>query len=126
MEWWTENYRWLFGGRFLIGEFSGYVAGELFEARELLGFDRYRGEFASVWADNMTTAFDLSRGTYDKRTQTLTMEGLHDDLERGLKNRKFKNVWRFEGDDNYVQQIYRQDGDGKMHRRAEVRATRLE
>ncbi len=122
----TADYRWLFGGRFLLGELEGYVAGELFRAKELLGFDRFRQEYNSLWVDNKTTAVQLATGHYDQRKGELVLEGVQDDVDQNVRDQKFKIVYRFVEDDKLVMEIFREQADGTMHRRVEVAGKRID
>lgn len=118
------DYRWALGGRFLVGGLDGYVDGGLFQAREILGYDSFRGEYRSVWVDNNTTAFTLARGKYVARSKTLTFNGVQDDVEKNLRDVPFRFVYRFVDDDHFQIEIWRPDSGGKMVMRTSVNATR--
>ena len=118
------DYRWALGGRFLVGRYDGYVDGGLFQAREILGYDSFRGEYRSVWVDNNTTAFTLSTGEYDARTKTLTFKGVQDNVEKNLRDEPFRFVYRFIDDDHFRIEIWRPDPAGKMVKGTTVNATR--
>ncbi len=122
----TSDYRWLFGGRFLRGEYDGYVMGELFQAKELLGYDNYRRQYNSIWIDNMTTAFTHGMGYYDARQEALILEGVQDDVERGVRDEKFRFIYRFEDADNMTIELWRPDQGGKMFQAAKIAATRID
>ncbi len=118
------DYRWALGGRFLVGRYDGYVDGGLFQAREILGYDSFRGEYRSVWVDNNTTAFTLSTGEYDARTKTLTFKGVQDNVEKNLRDEPFRFVYRFIDDDHFRIEVWRPDAAGKMVKGTTVNATR--
>ena len=122
----TADYRWILGGRFLIGSYWGYVAGERFEARDMLGYDNFRQQFDSIWIDNKTTAFTLSSGHYDRRQDALIMEGTQDDVDRKVRDEPFRFIYRFGGDDRMAIEVFIPGPQGKMFRRLKVEATRLE
>ena len=122
----TADYRWLFGGRFLVGEYDGYVMGELFQAKELLGYDNYRQQYNSIWIDNMTTAFTHGTGHYDARQKALILEGVQDDVERGVRDEKFRFIYRFLDADNMTIELWRPDQGGKMFQAAKIAATRID
>ena len=122
----TVDYRWIFGGRYLVGNYEGYVRGEAFKAREVLGFDRFRQEYNSLWIDNTTTNFVLSKGRFDKATKTLVLEGTEDDVERDRRDVKFKLVYRVVGPEELAIEYRRETSPGRMFKAAEVKATRLE
>ena len=118
------DYRWALGGRFLIGRYDGHVNGALFQAREILGYDSFRGEYRSVWVDNNTTAFTLSTGEYDARKRTLTFKGVQDDVEKNLRDQPFTLVYRFADDDHFQIQVRRPGPGGTMVKTTNVNATR--
>ena len=118
------DYRWALGGRFLIGRYDGHVNGALFQAREILGYDSFRGEYRSVWVDNNTTAFTLSTGEYDARKRTLTFKGVQDDVEKNLRDQPFTFVYRFVDDDHFQIQVRRPGPGGTTVKTTNVNATR--
>ena len=118
------DYRWALGGRFLVGRYDGYVDGSLFQAREILGYDSFRGEYRSVWVDNNTTAFTLSTGAYDARTKTLTFKGVQDNVEKNIRDEPFRFVYRFIDNDHFRVEIWRPNAAGKMVQGTTVNATR--
>ncbi len=118
------NYSWVLGGRFLIGRYDGYVDGELFKGREILGYDAFRGEYRSLWIDNNTTAFTMSTGHYDRAKDILTFEGTQDDVERNLRDRKFRTIYRFGDDESFVMEVWRPGSNGKLAKGTVVTATR--
>ena len=118
------DYRWALGGRFLVGRYDGYVDGGLFQAREILGYDSFRGEYRSVWVDNNTTAFTLSTGEYDARTKTLTFKGVQDNVEKNLRDQPFTFVYHFINDDHFRIEVWRPNPAGKMVKGTTVNATR--
>ncbi len=118
------DYRWALGGRFLVGRYDGYVDGGLFQAREILGYDSFRGEYRSVWVDNNTTAFTLATGEYDARTRTLTFKGVQDNVEKNRRDEPFRFVYRFIDDDHFRIEVWRPNPAGKMVKGTTVNATR--
>lgn len=122
----SANYRWILGGRFLVGELDGFIDGEAFTARELLGYDAFRGEFTQVWIDNRTTAFTVARGQYREADKSIVLDGTEDDVDRNLRDQPFRISYRFASDGEVVIKLERPDKSGTLYRRAEVRATRAE
>jgi hypothetical protein len=122
----TADYRWIYGGRYLVGEYDGFVGGEVFNAKEVLGYDNFRQEFWSIWLDNSSTTYALSRGKYDEKTKTLTFEGTQDNLERGVRDEKFRIVYQFAGPSEMSIEIHRPGPDGKLAKAVEVKGTKVE
>ena len=118
------DYRWALGGRFLVGSYDGYVDGGLFQAREILGYDSFRGEYRSVWVDNNTTAFTLSTGVYDARAKTLTFKGVQDNVEKDIRDEPFKFVYRFIDENHFRIEVWRPNDAGKLVKGTTVNATR--
>ena len=118
------DYRWALGGRFLVGRFDGYVDGGLFQAREILGYDSFRGEYRSVWVDNNTTAFTMATGAYDARTRTLTFKGVQDNVDKNIRDEPFRFVYRFVDDDHFRIEVWRPNPSGKMVKGTTVNASR--
>jgi len=118
------DYRWALGGRFLVGGFDGYIDGGLFQAREILGYDSYRGEYRSVWVDNNTTAFTMSTGEYNARTKTLTFKGVQDNVEKDIRDEPFKFVYRFIDENHFRIEVWRPNDAGKLVKGTTVSATR--
>ena len=118
------DYRWALGGRFLVGGFDGYIDGGLFKAREILGYDSFRGEYRSVWVDNNTTAFTMATGEYTARTRTLTFKGVQDNVERDVRDEPFTFVYRFVDKDHFQIEVWRPNPAGKMVKGTTVSATR--
>ena len=118
------DYRWALGGRFLVGSYDGYVDGGLFQAREILGYDSFRGEYRSIWVDNNTTAFTMATGAYDARTRTLTFKGVQDNVDKNIRDEPFTFVYRFIDDDHFRIEIWRPNPAGKLVKGTTVNATR--
>ncbi|MHC4218266.1 MAG: DUF1579 family protein [Planctomycetota bacterium] len=122
----NADYRWTLGGRFLIGNYVAYIGGERFEAKDVLGYDNFRGQYSGLWIDNETTAFTLSRGRYDQGRDTLILEGTQDDVGRKVKDEPFRFVYLLGGDDRMAIESFIPGDGGKMFRRVRVEATRAD
>lgn len=123
----TADYRWVCGGRFLIGRYDGYINGAPFNAMDVLGYDNFRRQFNSFWIDNTTTAFTLATGQYAADKGELVFEGVQDDAERSLRDRKFRIVYRFVGADRMEIEVFRPGGEGgALQRTALVTGTRID
>src|SRR5262249_54426921 len=61
----SEN-GWVLGGRFVKQDYHGMTAnGQPFEGIGLTGYDNVKGEYQTLWIDNMMTGMMLGSGTYD-------------------------------------------------------------
>ena len=117
------RYEWTMGGRFLVGEYTGDRGRDVFRGREVIGYDSFRQEYRWFWVNNMTTGFTLATGHADKKTRTLTMEGVQDDIEQGLRDQPFKVVYKYVNDNEMSIEVYKTVG-GKLYKRAKVRSVR--
>ena len=117
------RYEWTMGGRFLVGEYTGDRGRDVFRGREVIGYDSFRQEYRWFWVNNMTTGFTLATGHNDKKTRTLTMEGVQDDIEQGLRDQPFKVVYKYVNDNEMSIEVYKTVG-GKLYKRAKVRSVR--
>jgi hypothetical protein len=123
----SGDYRWIFGGRFLVGHFEGYVNGRDFDALDILGYDNFRENFQSFWIDNSTTAFTLASGHYDAGRKELSVEGTQDDVASNRRDRKFKLVYRFPSPGEMVMEVHREPPEGGgMYRSAQAMGTKVQ
>ena len=120
------DYRWIYGGRYLVGKLSGFILGDSFEGLDVLGYDVYRGEFQLFWIDNQSTGFMLARGSYDETKRELVFKGTLDDVAHNHRDMPFRTVHRFSGSDEMVAEMYVPGPDGTMYKRLEIRSTRVE
>ncbi len=50
------------GGRFLMMDFNGFMMGQPFEGIWLVGFDNLEQKYNTLWIDNTSTSFFITRG----------------------------------------------------------------
>lgn len=122
----TSDYRWIFGGRYLVGKLSGYIMGDAVKGLDVLGYDGFRGEFQMFWIDNQSTGFMQARGSYDETKRQLVMNGTLDDVAHGRRDMPFRTLHQFSGDNKMVAEMYVPGPDGRMYKRLEIRSTRVE
>src|SRR5437879_9050116 len=51
----TNTNQWILGGRFIEQQVKGQMMGQPFEGIGMIGYDNTKGEYVSVWLDNMNT-----------------------------------------------------------------------
>lgn len=68
----SEN-RIIMGGRFLEQKFNGTAMGQPFEGYGLTGYDNQKGEYSTLWVDNMTTAMMSGTAKMDAAGQMISM-----------------------------------------------------
>ena len=101
-----EN-RMILGGRFLVSESKGNMAGMNVEATSILGFDRRHKRYTTVGLDTMGTYYVTAAGSYDESKQALVMYG--EDVDPILGTQKYDIILRFAGPDKYVTEVVFKD-----------------
>lgn len=108
----TAEYRSTMGGRFVIEEFAGTVAGKPFLGHGIEGYDNVKKRFVSVWIDSMSTAIRTGEGTAGAGgVTTMTMTSLDPATRRPATLRM---VTRWEGDDRFVEEFFAMHGDKEV------------
>lgn len=111
------------GGRFLKTTYEGDFGGQPFRGEGTIGYDLFKNRYVETWMDNMGTMTLYSTGECDGRGGVRIMRGDADDLMAG-KASWFRSVYRFEGPDRYVLEMYSPGPDGKEFRTIEIVHTR--
>lgn len=52
----------ILGGRFLMSNYQGTMAGQPFEGMQVVGYDNLKKKYVTFWIDNMSTAFYMMEG----------------------------------------------------------------
>ena len=112
------------GGRYLVSEYDGDFVGTPFEGRETMGFDKVKGQYFSLWVDNMSTGPMIAWGTYDPATRTLTMEGAFADPISGEREKHVRNTIQLLGDGRVHYENWGPGPDGEMYRTMVIHSTR--
>ena len=120
----TSECEWIMGGRYLLTNITGELAGAPFHGMSILGYDNFRQEYVSFWIDEMSTTFMFSTGKSDESGKVFTFEGTYDDVMTGEKDKKFRTISRILSDDQNVYESYDTGPDGKEFKTFEVRYTR--
>ncbi len=68
--------RLILGGRYLESYLKGTYEGELFEGRQITGFDNQKKKYISQWIDNMGTGFYPTSGTLDAEGRQRSESGV--------------------------------------------------
>ncbi|MEO6710464.1 MAG: DUF1579 domain-containing protein [Planctomycetota bacterium] len=67
--------RKMVGGLWLIGDFTGKMAGKPFFGHGVNGYDPDKKKYVGVWVDTMSCTLMLTEGTMDEATKTLHSTG---------------------------------------------------
>lgn len=99
----------IMGGRFIEEHVTSEMDDELFEGRGILGFDKTKNRYVSIWFDNAGTSIASSEGYWDEDSKTMEFHGYGPDmsgewkntrsiLERHGKNTMSMREWVYEDD----------------------------
>lgn len=116
----TGENSWVFGGRFLKQEFKGTWAGQPFEGLGYTGHNNMKGQYESIWLDNMSTSMMMATGTYDAVTKTLNQGGTFTCPMTGEKDKWYRSEWKIIDNDNNTYTSYFKDETGKEFKAMEI------
>lgn len=114
----------MLGGRFIKVTYEGNFAGQPFSGEGTIGYDNFKNKYVETWMDSFGTMTLYSTGDCDGTGTTRIMRGEVDDLLAG-KPSWFRSVYRFDGPDRYVLEMYGPGPDGKEFRMFEMVHTRV-
>ena len=122
----TSTAAWTFDGRWIEENITGNVMGMPFQGRSMMGYDNFRGEYVSVFMDNMSTAPMIARGTYDPATRTFTLTGTMDDFMSGTRDIPFREVITIQDDTHATMEMYAPGPDGNEFLTFKVESTKVQ
>ena len=111
--------RWVLDNMFLLEDFAGEMQGQKFQGIGILGFDRARKQFTSVWVDSNNTAIGVSYGTADPSGKTIEFHGTYTDPDSGT-NKELRSVLRLITKERHQFEMYEKGPDGKEFRTLEI------
>jgi hypothetical protein len=112
------------GGRYLVTDIDGDFMGTPFEGREVMGYDKVKGQYFALWHDNMSTGPMVSWGSWDPETKTLTMEGTFADPMTGNLEKEVRNTTQLMDDGTVHYENWGPGPDGEMYKTMEIHSTR--
>ncbi|HEX9082204.1 MAG TPA: DUF1579 family protein [Holophagaceae bacterium] len=71
----TATFHLVLGGRFVQEDYTTTLDGKPFHALGLMGFDRQKKAYNSLWMDDLNTGFIALDGTFDGTGRVLTLLG---------------------------------------------------
>ena len=116
----TSVNSWVMDGRFVKQEYKGQAMGKPFEGVAYFGYDNIKGEYSSVWMDNMSTTMMTSSLQFDPATKTFTEEGSFSCPMTMEKNRWFRAVMKLVDSDHYTYEMFLKGADGKEFKNMEI------
>ena len=99
------------GGFTTLTHFQGEMMGGPFEGRGIDGYDPTKKKYVSIWTDSATAAPVLTEGTWDDKSQTMTMQGEMMGMSGKMEKTKFVTKWT--GNDSMEFDILSPGPDGK-------------
>lgn len=107
----TAEAELMMGGRYLATTIEGSFQDQEFHGKSILGYDKLKEKFVSIWIDNFGTGFVISTGTYDESSQVFEYAMMSPDVESGQYKRT-RHVEKMLGDDKWVTEVYDAAGGG--------------
>ncbi|MHB8972838.1 MAG: DUF1579 domain-containing protein [Pirellulaceae bacterium] len=108
----TSEMKLILGGRYLVDTTKGTYNNMPFEGMGIVGYDKLKKKFVSVWIDNMGTGLLPGTGTYDAATKTYTYTTLSPDVASGDYKRG-RTVERIVSENEWALEMYDTTPDGK-------------
>ena len=118
----TATTKVLLGGRYVVEEFKSDFMGMPFEGRLTQGFDNISGEYWSLWTDNMSTGYFISRGT-ETAPGHVEFHGTAKDILTP-NGRPVRMTTTDNGDGSYTMKMFDTRGDGGEYQSMELHYTR--
>ena len=112
----SSESHWILGGRFVQQDFKGTSMGQPFEGLGIIGYDNIRGEYTSLWLDNMATGVMVGSAQFDAATKTMNGNATMSCPLTGEKNRAMRSVCKVVDADHATHEMYMNDKDGKEFR----------
>jgi len=113
----------IMGGRFIQEDFDGTMMGKPFQGRGTIGFDRAKKKYVTTWLDSVSTAINMSYGTYNDSLQTWTFTH-EDDCPITGKHIKMRDTLRIVNANEERMEMFRQMGNEKEVKVMEIILTR--
>jgi len=90
-----------------------------FEGVAVMGYDKIKKQYFTLWMDNYGTTYYRATGQYDKEKKELSMTAIGPDPMKGMQDSESKWVMRFESKDKYVFEMY-MDMGGEWRKHMEI------
>jgi hypothetical protein len=111
------------GGFTVTSMFEADMGGMAFTGQGIDGYDPHKKKYVSVWIDSMAEAPLIMEGTWDEKSQTMTMHGDSVDMSTG-KVARHKFVTKWVDADTMQFDIFAPGADGKDVRSMGIKYTR--
>lgn len=115
------------GDRFLSSSFSGHVSIDghlaLLKGQGMIGYDKAKKSFTSVWTDTLSAGMMIGNGAYNDKEKIITESGSFTNPVTGLQE-KFRSETKFIDSDNYKRTVFAVNKAGKEAKLMEFEYTR--
>jgi hypothetical protein len=101
------------GGRWLVNEMTGEMAGFKFIGIQTIGYDAAKKQYVGSWVDSTNDFMWQYKGSVDKDGKVLTLEAEGPDMHLGNKMRQYRDVYEFKTDDEIAVSSLVLNDDGK-------------
>jgi hypothetical protein len=116
----TSKSTLILGGRFLQQTAKGKVMGQDFEGMGLLGYDAFKEEYQSIWADNMATSIMWSTGTMDTTNSVINQSGTFGDPMANDKAKWFRTELKIVSKNEHTYAMFNKGADGSEFKTMEI------
>jgi hypothetical protein len=120
----TATAKWILGGRYIQEDVTGDMGGMPFHGTGFTGYDLMKGEYISIWMDEMSTCPMWSTGQVDVAGKVFTFSGTYPDAMQNMKEVTYKTVVKVTMPDQHVMEMYMVGDDGKEFKNMEITYTR--
>ena len=120
----VETYAWTAGGKWLLVDFEGELAGEPYASHGVTGYDAKAERYVSYFFDPYLELPTQSEGTWDPDTATLTKWSDGKDFAGAAC--RWKQVQRIESRASFTLDMFAVYADGREVRSITCRSERLE
>ena len=86
--------RLLEGGTWAVEDFEAQMRGLPFRGHGLFGWDAQRGQYSSVWVDNMENKLTTGTGAWDEAAGAFVLRA---QMDMGKGPVTMRETWRFQG-----------------------------
>ncbi len=120
-----STFKMILNGRWLEQTFTGEAMGQKFEGRGLLGYDKVKGKFQSIWTDTMSTSAMQGEGTFDPTTKTIKESGTMSSPVAADKTEEYRTEWQMVDKKKMVFSMFgKGPADGPEYKMMEITYTK--
>jgi hypothetical protein len=116
----TSTLKMIMGGRFLQHETHGKAMGMPFSGLGFTGYNNLKGEYETMWIDNMGTGMMHGTGSFDAKTNTLSDSGEYSCPLSKDKTRKYRTEWKIIDKNNMTYTMWGPDESGAEMKQMEL------